>query len=186
MKYFKKLIGDDIYLSPMNLEDFEIYTKWLNDFKVTEGLGVNVLVNLIHKKDWTEKALKEMKMCFSVIKLEEDKLIGHCGLNEIDMIKRTAEVVLYIGEEENRNKGYGTQTLKLLLDYGFNYLNLKNIILSVYSFNEIAINTYTKIGFKEIGRRRESYFLNGKYYDEIFMDILSNEFKESYIKNKII
>ena len=76
--------------------------------------------------------------------------------------------------------------LKLLLDYGFNYLNFKNIMLKVYSFNERAMKAYKKVGFKEIGRRRESYFLNGKYYDDVYMDILSDEFSESYIKNKII
>ncbi len=74
----------------------------------------------------------------------------------------------------------------MLLDYGFNYLNLNNIMLTVKSFNERAINCYQKVGFKEIGRRRKSYFLNGKYYDDIYMDILAEEFKESYIRNKNI
>ena len=52
------------------------------------------------------------------------------------------------------------------------------------SFNERAINCYKKVGFKEYGRRRESYFLNGKYYDHIYMDILAREFDGNYIKNK--
>ena len=73
-----------------------------------------------------------------------------------------------------------------LLDYGFNYLNMNNIMLNVKSFNERAIACYKKVGFKEFGRRRESYFLNGKYYDDIQMDILAREFKGNYIKNKNI
>lgn len=59
-------------------------------------------------------------------------------------------------------------------------------MLTVKSFNERAINCYKKVGFKELGRRRECYFLNGKYYDDVYMDILANEFKKSYIKNKNI
>ena len=43
-----------------------------------------------------------------------------------------------------------------------------------------------KCGFKEIGRRRKCRFINGKYYDSIIMDILAEEFTESYIKNKNI
>ena len=43
-----------------------------------------------------------------------------------------------------------------------------------------------KVGFNEFGRRRESYYLNGKYYDDIYMDILAKEFTGNYIKNKII
>lgn len=33
MKYFKKLIGDRIYLSPRNNEDIEKFTEWLNVLK---------------------------------------------------------------------------------------------------------------------------------------------------------
>ncbi len=72
------------------------------------------------------------------------------------------------------------------MDYGFNYLNLNNIKLDVLSFNERAIACYKKCGFKEYGRRRKSEFVNGKYYDRISMDILKEEFAQSYIKNKNI
>ena len=53
-------------------------------------------------------------------------------------------------------------------------------------FNERALKCYQKCGFKEYGRRRQSKFINGKYYDTIEMDILAEEFKESFIKNKNI
>lgn len=72
------------------------------------------------------------------------------------------------------------------MDYGFNYLNLNNIKLDVLSFNKRAIACYKKCGFKEYGRRRKSEFINGKYYDRISMDILKEEFTQSYIKNKNI
>lgn len=59
-------------------------------------------------------------------------------------------------------------------------------MLTVMSFNERAIKCYKKVGFKEFGRRRQCYFLNGKYYDRIYMDILANEFEGNYIRNKNI
>ena len=90
-------------------------------------------------------------------------------------MRQCAEVGLFIGDEENRNKGYGAEALNLLLDYCFDYLNVNNVMLKVFSFNERAINCYRKLGFKEIGRRRQSYYLKGKFYDEVFMDILKSE-----------
>ncbi len=39
MKYFKKLVGENIYLSPMNVEDAEKYVEWFCDFRVTDGVG---------------------------------------------------------------------------------------------------------------------------------------------------
>ena len=65
-------------------------------------------------------------------------------------------------------------------------MNLHSIKLQVMSFNERALKCYKKCGFKEIGRIRENSFINGKYYDTIVMDILENEFSESYIRNKNI
>jgi len=187
MKYFKKLVGEKIYLSPMNLEDAEIFTKWLNDFNVSDYTGRSSgLMTVNAEKEWLNNALNSGESLFSIIKLENDKLIGNTGLMKIDNIRRTATLGIMIGESENMNKGYGTEALKLLLDYGFNYLNLNNIMLEVFEFNKRAIRAYQKAGFKEIGRRRKAYFLNGKYYDEIYMDILAEEFTESYIKNKNI
>ena len=54
------------------------------------------------------------------------------------------------------------------------------------SFNERAMKCYKKCGFKEYGRRRQCVFIDGKYYDKVGMDILAEEFKESYIRNKNI
>ena len=60
----------------------------------------------------------------------------------------------------------------------FNFQNMHNINLCVFQFNERAINCYKKIGFKEYGRRHEAYFLDGKYYDIIEMEILEDDFKK--------
>ena len=174
MKYYKKLVGEHIYLSPMSVEDVETYVKWLNDFNVTNPIGSSFrITSLESEKQWL--ANNSSKYQFAIVRLEDDKLIGNCGIESIDHIRQCAEVGLFIGDEENRNKGYGAEVLKLLLDYGFNYLNLNNIMLKVFSFNERAISCYKKVGFKEIGRRRKSYFVNGKFYDEVYMDILREE-----------
>lgn len=176
MKYFKKLIGERIYLSPMNVDDLEIYTKWMNDFAVTDGIHQSSqLISLSSEKDFLEN--KKNSYQFAIVDKNTDKLIGNCGLDKIDHIDRIAEIGIFIGEEEYRNNGYGTEAIKLLLDYGFNYLNLNNIMLRVFSFNERAINCYKKVGFKEIGKRRKCIYTNGKYYDEIYMDILNDEYK---------
>ena len=174
MKYFKKLIGKRIYLSPMNVEDTETYVKWLNDLNVTDGIGSsNKITSLESEKDWiTHNSNNYM---FAIVSLEDDKLIGNSGIQGIDQLRQCAEVGLFIGDEENRNKGYGEEVLNLLLDYGFDYLNLNNIMLIVFSFNERAISCYKKVGFKEIGKRRQSYYLKGRFYDEVYMDILKEE-----------
>ncbi|NMM63253.1 GNAT family N-acetyltransferase [Clostridium sp. P21] len=174
MNYFKKLVGKRIYLSPMNVEDAETYVKWLNDFSVTDGIGTSCrIASLESEKKWILQ--NNDKYQFAIVNLENDKLIGNCGIQGIEQSRQCAEVGLFIGDEENRNKGYGQEVLNLLLNYGFDYLNLNNIMLKVFSFNERAISCYKKVGFKEIGIRRQAYYFKGKFYDEVYMDILKGE-----------
>ncbi|MGD9570163.1 MAG: GNAT family N-acetyltransferase [Sedimentibacter sp.] len=175
MKYYKKLVGNKVYLSPMNIEDAEIYVKWLNDFSVTDGIGTsNKITSLEFEKEWMSQNSSQYQ--FAIVRLTDDKLIGNCSIHGLDPLRQCSEVGLFIGDEENRSKGYGQEVLNLLLDYGFNYLNLNNIMLKVFSFNDRAISCYKRVGFKEIGRRRQSYFLRGKFYDDVYMDILREEY----------
>jgi RimJ/RimL family protein N-acetyltransferase len=87
---------------------------------------------------------------------------------------------IVIGEKAYWNKGFGQEATRLLLDFGFNLLNLNSVILGTFAFNQRAIAAYRKVGFKEIGRRREGRILAGKKYDVIFMDILAEEFRTLY------
>lgn len=184
MKYFKKLIGDRIYLSPRNVEDAEIFVKWLNDFEVTDYTGRSSNVMDIEGEKEYLSSKKNNSVNFVIVKLENDEMIGTIGFDNIDYINRVATLGIMIGEKENREKGYGTEAINLILDYGFNYLNFRNINLEVAEFNDRGIACYKKCGFKEMGRTRKTIFLNGKYYDKLIMDMLSEEFDKSYIRNK--
>ena len=148
MKYFKKIEGEKVYLSPMNLEDIEKYVKWMNDFSTTDGLGSSSKVTTFEsERAWLINNMDKKEQQFAIVLKETDKLIGNCGFVDINHLHQRGEVGLFIGEEENRSKGYGTEALSLLVEYGFNYLNLKNIMLKVFSFNKRADSITPNTGF---------------------------------------
>ena len=126
--------------------------------------------------DWGVPPSSKGDYAFAIIKRDENTLLGNASIMDVNPVCRTGTLGIFIGEQKERNKGYGAEALKLLLDYGFNILNLNNINLAVFSFNKNAIACYKKIGFKEYGVRHECYFLNGKYYDEILMEILRKDY----------
>lgn len=175
MKYFKKLIGEHVYISPMNVEDAEIYTKWLNDPEIVQYLSVrNSLISIYGERDYIENFSKrEFSLC--IVKCENDELIGNIGLDEVDYKNGTAELGIFIGEKENLGKGYGSEAIKLLTDYAFNELRLHTIYLRTYDINERAVKAYEKCGFKEFGRRHESVFIHGKYHDVIYMELINKK-----------
>ena len=181
--YFKKLESERIYLSPMTLDDVNDYTRWMNDRKVTDNIhSTSKVITTIGEREWVEKLMQRGGHTFAIVSKDNDKLIGNCGLMDTDYKDGTSTIGIFIGEEEYRGKGLGTEVINLLLDYGFNNLRLHNINLGVFSFNERAISCYKKLGFKEYGRRHECYYLDGKWHDEIWMEILEDEYRKKNLK----
>lgn len=173
--YFKKMTGEKCYLSPINLDDAEKYTKWLNDPEITQYLQIAVKTVTLHgEKEFLATLAKEHN--YAIVDKKTDQLIGSTGLINIDHINQTAELGIFIGDKNYHGKGYGTEAIKLLLDYAFNILNLYSIFLRVYAYNLRAIKVYEKIGFKKIGTWRKSLRRNRKTHDIILMDILPEDF----------
>lgn len=180
MKYYKKMDGKHIYLSPVNPEDAAIYTKWVNDRETSDKIGNSTMLYTEEaERSWLEDNGSEYIL--AIVEKETDRLLGNCGIHEVSHTFQRAELGIFIGDEENRGKGYGSEALSLLLEYCFDTLNLHNVMLKVFSFNEAAIHTYKKVGFQEIGRRREAYYAKGKLWDEVYMDILKDEFERKFL-----
>lgn len=186
MKYFKKVVGKRIYLSPRSPDDAEIFTKWLNDFEVTDYISKSPkIITFEGEKEFLEKQ-RSNSADFAIVTLNNDNIIGTISLENVNSISKAAELGIFIGEKDYLSKGYGAEAIMLVLDYGFNYLNLNSIRLQVLEFNQRAMKCYNKCGFIETGRIRKIEYLNGKYYDAILMDILREEFNGEYIMNKNI
>ena len=185
-KYLKKLIGDNIYLSPISVDDVEQYAEMVNDVKVSVGLGYLSYTNIIDFESEKEFliSVKKEKM-FAVRLLENDELLGNIGFNSLDIVNRNGALGVLMGNPKYQRKGYGMEAIKLILDYGFSFLNLRNISLSVFEYNEPAYNLYKKVGFKEAGRLRKAVEIMGKTYDVIIMDMLKEEFQSVYIKREL-
>ncbi len=184
MTHYKKLIGKKCYLSPCSMEDAEKWTEWDNDLEVAIPLGdeAYTLYSLDKMKEIISDVMKKQDHVFDIIDLQTDIMIGHCVLFAVDRIDRKAMFGISIGDKSYWNKGYGQEATKLILDYGFNLLNLNSIMIGVFSYNQRGVNCYKKVGFKEIGRRRQARIIGGKKYDIILMDILAEEFESVYVK----
>ena len=70
---------------------------------------------------------------------------------------------------------FGNSSLSLL----FSFQNMHSLHLEVFSFNQRAIQCYEKLGFQKVGTLHEAYFLDGKYYDIIFMEILEDNYQNN-------
>ncbi len=186
MTAIKKLIGKTIFLGPVSKRHIPKLAKWMNDLEVVK---YTCQAAKMHTEEITKKFLSEglhkQDVYYFGIFTKKGELIGGTDLREVDNIQRTATLGIVIGEKEHWNKGYGTEAVSLLTDYGFNVLNLNNIMLTVFDFNEMAVRCYEKAGFRIAGRRRKARYFAGEYYDEIFMDMLPSELDKSRIRGML-
>ena len=176
MRYFPKIMGDRVYLSPVNTDDAETYVRWMNDPAVAINFGqYPQVVSSTNELNWLFEPPNDIQR-YAMILTDGDEMIGCISLQNIDHKNRNAFIGIFIGEAERRNKGYGAEAMRLLLGYAFRTMNLNAVMLSVHEDNIGGITCYKKVGFKEAGRRREWVYKDGQYVDVVYMDILAREF----------
>ena len=182
MKYFPKVSWGNIYLSPLNVEDYEIITWRLNNPKITDGTHWwPRMITLQKEREWLESLSKNWNYTFEIIRKQWDKLIWIISLNNTNYINQTAELWISIWETDEHNKWYWTDAINALLSYAYNTLNLYNISLWVKTFNKNAIACYKKCWFKEVWKKHHCEYCNWKRYDWILMEILKPDWVK---KNK--
>jgi RimJ/RimL family protein N-acetyltransferase len=110
--------------------------------------------------------------------IETDGLfIGQCALFNFNDMNQTCEVGIAIGDKAYWGKGYGRETIMLLLDYSFRLRNIRKVFLTTNSTNERALRAYRACGFVEEGRLRQHVWNNGAYVDFVYMGILRDEWQ---------
>jgi len=134
---------------------------------------------------WSEKKLKEFiekraentskSFRFSIRALEDDALIGGVGLWVNSWTHAETWLGISIGDRGYWSKGYGSDAMRLILQYGFLELNLRRISLGLHAYNERALKTYQKVGFQLEGRMRGEGLRDGVRYDSLWMGILREE-----------
>lgn len=174
------MIRNNVELRKIKIEDTDNIVKWRNSEEVKKNFCIQEDMDRQTHLNWFENKIKTGEVAqFIIIDRTTNLPVGSTYLRDIDKKNNKAEFGIFIGETSARNKGIGTDTTKLMVQYGFEELELNKMFLRVFSNNTGAIKAYEKAGYKQEGLAREDVKLpNGEYQDIIFMSILKKEFKE--------
>jgi RimJ/RimL family protein N-acetyltransferase len=171
------LEGERVFLRPYHESDLEFFYHGLYIHETRRLTGLKKVYSKEYMAEYFSKISKDDSRIFLVIVDQEtNELIGDVELSYIDLLSRSSYIRIQISNDRYLSKGYGTEAMKLLLDYGFGVYDLHRIELEVYSYNSRAIRAYEKLGFKQEGIRRESLYYNHEYHDTIIMGLLKSEF----------
>ncbi|WP_339847136.1 GNAT family protein [Paenibacillus sp. FSL W7-1088] len=171
-----------IYLRPFESTDVDTYFPGLFDAELRRLTGTQNSFTRTQVERYIENAAQDDSRLMLLIALQENnQVIGEIALMDMHTKNRSAHIRIAIDQIEHQGKGYGSEALLLMLDYGFGICNLHRIELEVYAFNQRAIRTYEKLGFQREGVRRDALYYNHQYHDAIQMSMLENEFREQHV-----
>jgi|SRR5690625_303529 len=171
------LIGENVYLRLMEERDIPFKVRWINDPSIRETLNFEYPISEVGTKKWLSNISGNMsRKDFVVCKLNDDDPIGYGGLLNIDYKNSKAESYMGIGNKSFHGKGFGSEIRMLILDYGFNELNLNKVYSYVWEMNKAMINLNEKVGFKKEGLLRQDILSHGELRNRYIMSILKNEY----------
>jgi [ribosomal protein S5]-alanine N-acetyltransferase len=115
---------------------------------------------------------------FGIELKSEKRIIGGIDLHNFNNVQGKAEVGYWIGEKYWR-KGYGSEALEALLEFGFKKLKLRRIEAEIFKGNPSSGKLLEKYNFKREGMKRKAVKsrANGKIYDAIIYGLLREEYK---------
>jgi diamine N-acetyltransferase len=170
--------GERAALGPLRMDLVATYQRWDNDLEALNANGRVIPFTLEAQRERIAGLSGKPDLCdFTVYDRSDQAPVGWTSLSHIDHRNGTAEFGILLGER--RDQGLGTEATRLTLDWGFTVLGLHNIMLGVAAWNERAIRVYTRVGFREVGRRRGAGLTMGRRYDAVYMDLLASEFLQA-------
>ena len=110
-----------------------------------------------------------------------DQLVGTINVHGADRRHRTFEYGIHIFRSQ-RQKGYASEAIRLLLRYYFHELGYHRVWATVYSFNQPSVTLHHRLGFIEEGRLRQSLYAQNRYWDELIFGLLADEAEEQINK----
>jgi len=170
--------GESVLLRAAEREDLPTFVRWFTDAEVLRNLAMFAPMSNAAEAAWFDRMLAAQGATdyhFVICTIPDGRPIGTTGLHGLDLRNGSAEFGIAIGEKSEWGKGFGTDALRAICDFGFGELRLERISLIVYAGNERARRSYEKAGFTYEGTLRRSHFARGERLDAHVMSLLRDE-----------
>lgn len=173
--------GNKICLRAMEESDADFFYETLQDMDIQKNES-DIRVPMSHKacEDFAMEQASKGNDNVSPFLIIEDKDKNRVGMASPSIEDSRVGVFtsgIFIKPEFQR-KGYAKEAILMILNFYFNQLRCQKFNASVYSYNEPSNRLCQKIGLVVEGRRRNTVFTDGKFYDEILYGLTNDEFKE--------
>jgi len=179
-----QLVGELIHLRALEPTDLNQLYKWENDSTIWSVSGTLVpfskfvleeFVTQVHQDIYTNKQLRlmiDLKYFDEADEDETTRSIGCVDLFDFDPKNKRAGIGILIADKADRGRGYATEALHLIMDYGFEVLDLHQIYSNIRVENESSVSLFKRAGFEVTGLKQDWIYEQGKFYDEYTLQLI--------------
>lgn len=166
-----RLTGERVILRPLTTSDLPLLWRWNADPELNRLAGEK-FARLRDARDWLLNLLKNPRRLGFAVETHDGRVIGDLELEDINWVRRTAELRVCIGEKDCWGQGYGSDAIRTAARLALGPLGLRSLYLRVQRRNRRAIRCYGRCGFRSeailrAGRRR------GQGWDDILLMTLT-------------
>lgn len=173
------LKGEHIRLRALEPDDLDFLYELENNADIWEISGTLTPYSRHVLKLYLDNAhrdiyeVKQLRLCICD---KKDGAIGLIDLFDFDPKNHRAGIGIIVLKDENRNRGVGAEAIRLLTDYAFSTLGLRQLYANVIEGNNASVHLFKKLGFEEVGIKKDWIFSNGIYKDEILFQKLNKTY----------
>jgi diamine N-acetyltransferase len=179
------VVGEKVALGPLRPDLAADYARWMNQPEVRRGVHNLGVATPQSQEKWVEETIEKSAMReppaveFTIYDRSDSVAIGTVGLFQISHANGTSALGIALGER--RGQGLGTEATRLALDFAFNVLQLRNVMLEAFAWNVAGLTAYKRAGFRRVGVRRGAGLSGGRRTDVVLMDAVPEDFGESVL-----
>ena len=179
------VVGEKVALGPLRRDLAADYARWMNQLEVRRGLDQLGIATPQSQEKWVDENIEKgakgepEAVEFTIYDRADSTAVGTAGLLEISHANGTAEFGIAIGER--RGQGLGTEATRLVLDFAFHVLQLRNVLLETLEWNVAGLTAYERAGFRRVGVRRGAVMSRGRPTDVVIMDAVPEDFGASVL-----
>ncbi len=169
------LKGNTLYLRALEPEDLIFLYDIENNESFWEVSHTQTPFSKFILKQYLENAhldiyeAKQLRLV--IVEASSNLQIGAIDLFDYNPLHKRAGVGIVI-HPEYQQKGFAQESLAILINYAFTHLNLHQLYANITSKNTNSLNLFTKMNFKEMGRKKDWILCNGKFIDEISFQLI--------------
>ncbi|MBU2996009.1 GNAT family N-acetyltransferase [Cellulophaga baltica] len=171
------LKGEHIYLRALELSDLNFLYKIENNTDVWEISGTTTPYSKQVLQLYLDNAhrdiydVKQLRLCICAI---DDTVVGLIDLFDFDPKNRRAGIGIIIASQQSRNLGFGAEALELLCGYSRVTLEMHQLYCNILEDNKASIHLFEKLGFEQVGIKKDWIASDGKFKNEILYQKIFN------------